>query len=299
MTLLVSATSANPIGRLVYFACERESVRKAKEAGLPKPWTDNPIIQAGRFCNVRREDDAVTKWIAAWLARHADDPNVFLAATVARLINELKTLAGIDWPVPWNATPFVEEMTKRIAFVNEMPQREREAQNERVYNPAYVIPAGPQGMPKHEHLAHNVLQPMWERRDWLRPRPGDTLLSFYARLIQCRGIGDFIVGQIIADVKFLEPLRAATDWNTWCIWGPGSQRGVNYLSDRPPDVKWKSLSEWRRAFDQVWAQATPELEARGIEELAAHNRQNLCCEFSKYERARLGGRMKQSYPGQA
>jgi hypothetical protein len=296
--LLVSATSDDPIGRLVYFTCERENVRKAKEAGLPKPWSENPIIQTGRFCNIRREDDSVSKWIAAWLVPHVDDPDVFLAATVARLINEPKTLAGIEWPVPWNATRFIEAMARRIAFVGVMPAPKRDAQNERVYNPAYVIPAGPKGMPKHEHLAHNVLGPMWEMRNWLRPRPGDTLLSFYARLIQCRGIGDFIVGQIIADLKFLEPLQAATDWHTWCIWGPGSQRGVNYLSGRPPDAKWRGMSEWRQAFDSVWAQATPELEARGIEKLAAHNRQNLCCEFSKYERARLGGRVKQSYPGQ-
>jgi hypothetical protein len=284
--MLVNAASNDPIGRLVYFTCERENVRKAKEAGLPKPWTKNPIIQTSRFCNIRREDDVVTKWITAWLAPHADDPDVFLAATMGRLINEPKTLAGIDWPLPWNATRFVEAMAACEAHI------------ERIYNPAYVIPAGPKGMPKREHLAYNVLEPMWQMRDWLRPRPGDTLLSFYARLIQCRGIGDFLAGQAICDLKFLEPLRAAMDWNTWCIWGPGSQRGVNYLIGRPPDAKWQGLGKWRQAFDAVWAQATPELEARGIEELAAHNRQNLCCEFSKYERARLGGRVKQSYPGQ-
>jgi 5-hmdU DNA kinase, helical domain len=81
----ISATSDDPIGRLVYWVLERERIRIAKKAGAPKPWTLDPILQANRFCNIRREDDPVTQWIAAWLAAHADDPNIWFAAAVARL----------------------------------------------------------------------------------------------------------------------------------------------------------------------------------------------------------------------
>jgi alpha-glutamyl/putrescinyl thymine pyrophosphorylase clade 1 len=58
----VSATSADPIGRLVYFTLEREKVRIAKEAGAAKPWTLDPILQANRFCNIRREESRRRSW---------------------------------------------------------------------------------------------------------------------------------------------------------------------------------------------------------------------------------------------
>jgi hypothetical protein len=281
----IGPASEDPIGRLIYFVREREKVRVAKEAGQPKPWTNDPILQSGRFCNIRRENDTVTRWVAAWLAPHSDEPDLWFAAAVARLINEPATLAEIDWPVPWNAARFVEAMAAR------------QARGERLYNAAYVIPAGPKGVPTHEHLAANVFTKMWANREWLRPKPGDSLIRFYSRLLSCEGVGDFLIGQIIADAKFFEPLRSAADWETWCIWGPGSMRGVNYMIGREPDAPWKLLSDWRKAFDGIWEQATPELEARGIPALAAHNRQNIMCEISKYERARRGGRMKQSYAG--
>lgn len=286
----VSATSEDAVGRLIYFVCEREKVRLAKKAGEPKPWTLDPILQSNRFCNVRREDDPVTEWIAAWLDARAGEPDLWFAAAVARLINEPATLAAIDWPVPWNAESFIAAMAARRASLGE---------DERLYNSAYVIPAGPKGVPTHEHLARGVLAPMWAEREWLRPREGERLVEFYARLMQFDGIGDFLVGQIIADAKFFEPLRSAPDWSTWCIWGPGSKRGVNYVSGREADAKWKCLSEWRTAFDEIWARATPELEARGIEPLAAHNRQNVMCEISKYEKVRRGEGRKQKYNGAA
>jgi 5-hmdU DNA kinase-like protein len=291
----VSATSDDPIGRLVYWVLEREKVRIAKESGAPKPWTDDVILQANRFCNVRREDDPVTRYIKAWLNAHADDPDLWFAAAVARLTNEPATIAVLDWPTPWDEEKFVAAMAaRRTQLMN------GSAPGERLYNPAYVIPAGPKGVPTHEHLARSVLGPMWVERAWLRPREGDTLLSFYARLKQCDGIDDFLIGQIIADAKFFEPLKSAPDWQSWCIWGPGSMKGVNYLVGRDAKAPWKVLSEWRAAFDEVWAKATPELEARGIEPLAAHNRQNCNCEQAKWERVRRGeGRAKQKYKGAA
>jgi hypothetical protein len=289
----VGATSDDPIGRLVYFVCERERVRIAKESGQPRPWTQDRVLQTGRFCNIRREDDPVTKWIAAWLAAHADDPDLFIAAMVARLINEPATLATLSWPVPFDAAA----EARFIAEMDALQARQARGELRRIYNPAYVIPAGPKGMPTHEHLARNVLHWAWEHRDWLRPRAADSLLACFARMTKCPGIGDFICGQIVTDLKFLPPLRAAPDWMTWCIWGPGSMKGVNYMMGRDPKAKWKRLSEWRAAFDGIWARATPLLLARGIPELSATDRQNCMCEDSKWERARRGGRVKQGYQG--
>ena len=52
--------AADPRGRLVAWALEREAIRLRKEAGRPLPWTDDPILATGRFCNVYREYDRRT-----------------------------------------------------------------------------------------------------------------------------------------------------------------------------------------------------------------------------------------------
>src|SRR5262245_42081973 len=103
MTILVpnapqikSAVPADPIERLLYFIRERERVRSRRAKGKPWPWTDNPILREYRFCNVRREDDAVTRWIAEhWRAPNADDPDIAFAMVVARFINNPETLAEV------------------------------------------------------------------------------------------------------------------------------------------------------------------------------------------------------------
>jgi hypothetical protein len=58
------------------FIVEREAVRAAREYGKPWPWTADPILQQYKFCNVQREDDRVTRWVATnWRKDYATDPN--------------------------------------------------------------------------------------------------------------------------------------------------------------------------------------------------------------------------------
>lgn len=76
---------------LAYFIQERERIRKKKEAGEPAPWTDDPILQKYKFCNIWRQDDKTTKFIhkvlSGTLWRSA-----ILFIVWARLINRQDTL---------------------------------------------------------------------------------------------------------------------------------------------------------------------------------------------------------------
>ncbi len=84
---------------LLYWITERESIRRRREAGEPAPWTSDPVLRDYRFCNVRRENDAVTRHIAArWRAPHADDPHLWFAMAVARFINWPDTLDELGFP---------------------------------------------------------------------------------------------------------------------------------------------------------------------------------------------------------
>src|ERR1700680_2117701 len=48
---------------LLYWVSEREAIRKRKESGQFPPWTSDPILSTYRFCNIRRKDDRVSRWL--------------------------------------------------------------------------------------------------------------------------------------------------------------------------------------------------------------------------------------------
>jgi len=90
------------VGRLCYWICEREAIRLLKEAGEPPPGTTDPILSAWSFTNVHREDDRVSRWLAAnWRTPHADDRDLWFAMCVARLVNWPPTLAELGYAAPW------------------------------------------------------------------------------------------------------------------------------------------------------------------------------------------------------
>ena len=79
---------------------ERENARVNKTQGKPKPWTEDPIIQQYRFCNVEREKDTVSQWIHSnWCEPNVDHPNLVFAMVVARLFNWPPTLERLGFPL--------------------------------------------------------------------------------------------------------------------------------------------------------------------------------------------------------
>ena len=99
--------------------------------------------------------------------------------------------------------------------------------------------------------------------------------------------GGFMSGQVIADLKFVEPLRSASDWMSFAVSGPGSRRGLNRILGRPLNAPW-SETAWRTAFDRLRAAIAPDLERFGLRDLSASDLQSCLCETDKMERVRLG-----------
>src|SRR6266567_8711286 len=48
---------------LTDFVYEREQIRLRKAVGQSPPWTDDPILNTYRFCNIRRRHDRVSQWL--------------------------------------------------------------------------------------------------------------------------------------------------------------------------------------------------------------------------------------------
>jgi hypothetical protein len=293
---LASVKQMNVKERFLYWVKERHAiyVRRFIDS-KPKPWTNDPILQQYRFCNVYRELDTVTQWIAEnWREPNEGHQDLWFAMAVARWNNWPDTLAeiGMRYVLPWEPK----------AFINCL--KSRKIRDEKVWTGAYLI--GTQGNAKDKALfiAEDVLTPLWNDRIALRPRNGDTLESFARRIEAVKNQGRFMVGQIVADIKYdkLSPLWQCKDWWTFAMPGPGSCRGINRIYGTEFDRGMTAFKErqWHKLVLEVQKLANDELVKKKHlpEELHAQDVQNCLCEFDKYERTLWGeGRPRSKYEG--
>jgi hypothetical protein len=280
----------------VYWVKEREAIRIKKEAGAPKPWTDDPIFQTYKFCNVRREDDTVSKWITEnWIKPNDPHPNMWFAMIVARLFNWPPTLEEICFPQI--TFPELKEKWRRNL------KGLRDIGCAKIFTGAYLVSTNGVSMDKIDYILDRVLTPIWERGrapmavalsfDAKNNDSQESLESYWTHLRQFDGLGSFMAGQVIADLKFTSDLKDAPDWWTWAPLGPGSIRGLNRFNGRPVD---KSLRQDSGLLEIRYAQKLIEDELEWL--LPAHNIQNCFCEFYKYTKIKFdGGRTRSLYPG--
>ena len=87
----------NPVESFFNYCKERESIRQKREAGLTFPWSDDLIFQQGRFLNVFREDDKVSKSIINFATSAKDDlPLLVQALFFSRWCNRQVTLDRLN-----------------------------------------------------------------------------------------------------------------------------------------------------------------------------------------------------------
>ena len=249
---------------LIEFIRKREEVRLNREAGKPKPWTDDPILQHYRFCNVRREDDKVSIWIQTnWLDKYRGHPSMSRAILLSRMINWPDTLEEIGFPFYWNKQVYAGKI------------RERMDRGDKTWTGAYMITAESNGNPKELSVCETV--------DQLNFKLPSTCLGTWKALQTLPRIGSFMAAQFVADAKHTPLLDWSTDRNTFCAPGPGSQKGLNIILGTP-HKEWKQ-PEFQEEVNKIRDQLPIDLDA--------HNVQNCLCEYSKYVR----GYSRSQYPG--
>jgi hypothetical protein len=273
------------IAEFIAFIQERHAIYIKKQKGLPKPWTNDEILQRYRFCNVYRELDAVTVWIREnWRqGSRAANKDIWFAMVVARWVNWPDTLAEVGFPIPWKPEKFISVLNRR------------KAAGEKIIGGAYMITTHGDKRVLPEFLTE-LLTDIWERRAELRPRKNDTLDSFCQRLASLNHFGTFMAAQVVADTKYTPCLQDAVDWWSWAAPGPGSRRGLNRVLGRPKDERWSDV-EWLFALQKLHGEVVKALKNK-LPKLHAQDLQNCLCEFDKYQRVKRGeGRPRATYQG--
>ena len=74
------------------FARERHNIYLRRQQGLPRPWTDDHILNTCRFTNVYRELDKTTVWFRERVREPLrSKPEVLLATVLFRWFNRILT----------------------------------------------------------------------------------------------------------------------------------------------------------------------------------------------------------------
>jgi len=83
----------DPVKSFFDYCKEREEVRKKRESGEPFPWSKDSIFQKGRFLNVFREDDKVSKSIIQFAEPAKNDlPLLIQSLFFGRWCNKQSTI---------------------------------------------------------------------------------------------------------------------------------------------------------------------------------------------------------------
>ncbi|HEX7962208.1 MAG TPA: nucleotide kinase domain-containing protein [Terriglobales bacterium] len=277
----------NRANRFFSFLKERHSIYLAREAGKPKPWTSEPILQQYRFCNVYRELDTVTIWVRENIREpYAQHPYLWFMLCIARAINWPETLAEVEWPTEageWSPA-LLERMLER-----------RMNNGQQTFTGAYMLTNGGRREPKSAIVARHNLGELWKDR---KSCSFNSIEQFTIWLTGHFGWGKFLAYEVSTDLRHTRYLQDAPDINTWANAGPGAQRGLNRIAGR----ELKARVPEKQALEEMIAllalsrkewpnnKQYPRLELRDIE----HG----LCEFDKYERVRLGqGRPRSRYNG--
>jgi hypothetical protein len=293
------------------FIIERHKIFLKKAAGRPKPWTNDPILQTGKFTNIYRELDPGTTWIKDNIIDpYEDHPDLWFMLCIARLINWPDTLQEMMdedvWPDKgWNADKVFKILWARW---------KRPA---KLITGAYIVNSVfPAGYDKKEgskarYIPYLGLDPLWQNRKNLRPMFRSTMVEAVAAITSHRGWGPFLANQAVVDLTYSKKwLGRASDLNTFTSPGPGTCKGMNWMITGRMNggIAGKKLNEHMIRFRN---QVNAEIKSRvptaywtcdfrtGFAPISMPNYSNCNCETSKMIRSIQdgGAGMKNKYNG--
>lgn len=287
-----------PEERFAYWIKERHKVYKRKEAGKPKPWTDDEILQSYFFTCPYRENDKTTAWFRETVRESLKTSHRVLMATIIfRWFNRIETgkfLIEYGLLTHWN---------NRKAL--KLLKRYRE-QGNKPFTGAFMINSPP-GVPKLNAICERINN-VWKDREKIvlacdpSSQDGPKMEHVHNVLTQYPGLGGFMAYEVVCDLRYTYFLHNALDKMTWCNPGPGCIRGLHRLAGNEWKGKGnnatspKKPDRWLDTMETLLLNLNQDLE--GMPKFEMREVEHSLCEWDKYERALWGdGKLKRRYKG--
>ncbi len=254
-----------------------------RASGLPAPWTDDPILQTYKFCNVFRAADRVSQYMIRNVCYH-NEP-----CTPADRLFQIAAFRTFSKIETWQAVndfldhyPTLQDLadgsfTKAVEHAM--------AKNSTIYTAAFILaPGAVYGQPK-KYLNHVELFRHMFLTDNLAAKllVAKSLREIYDLLHSYPLMGDFMSYQTAIDLNYCDLINF--DENDFVQPGPGALRGIKKcfedLGDYTPSevIMWMVKNQ-NKEFKRLG------LKFNGLlgRPLHAIDCQGLFCETDKYAR---------------
>lgn len=284
----------------IWYFNERERVRQKREAGEPKPWTQDSTLQQFSFTNILRRHDKTSQH---FINKHYT-PNfscsfgeAVVNAAALRYFGSIAFSEEHSWitdSVIRNPEGMASDLYATVDRVI--------SKGEKPFTSAYVITNMGLRLPKVQVVIERFLVPLAleiENLEYLyvhNPKKWRPLAEYMIKNLM--GFADFTTKEVLQDVVYTNILEGYTDCNEWTPVGPGAQRGVNRLLGEPLTSRKGRDLEYMKALRTILMDnAEPHMQTI-LPEFDLHAVQFMCCEFDKLLRVRNGeGRPKKKYKG--
>jgi hypothetical protein len=264
-----------------YFASERQQMFARRVAGEPGPWTDDPILQEFKFCNVFRAADRVSQCMIRDVCYH-DEP-----CTAEDRLFQITAFRTFSKPATWRA---IRDALGRYPTLDDLADGSftraldlARLRNGGLYTGAFILCATDAYGQPAKHLNHVELF----RHMFLHDRLGAKLLDVrslreaYELLHGYPLMGDFMSYQTAIDLNYSSLINFSE--NEFTQAGPGALRGIRKcfqdLGDYTPaeTVLWMTerqddeFAHLGLSFGGLWGRMLHAIDCQG-----------LFCETDKY-----------------
>jgi hypothetical protein len=274
------------VAELYTYMIEREAIRRRRAAGIPSPWTDDPILRAYKFTNVYRKYDRTSRILnEEFYTPHRGAPRaaILFNAAVFRYFGTYEFARAVGWLRPCE---------EALAYV-EHKARQRMDDGERVWTGAYMVRAETQvkNIPK-ERTVCDYVSGLLSAMDEIITDDGRWRTTI-ERIQQVHGFGPFMAKEVVLDARYAGYWPGIpSDVNVWCPMGPGAVKGAARLIGKGDFRNGKFYTDLSEPEALGVCLATYAKRCgywpKEYEPLELHDIQWNLCEWDKYERVRLG-----------
>lgn len=208
-----------------YWLLERHKIWRSKETlKLPRPWTEDPILDKWKFINIHRKLDAGTKYILNYLDTNPDSLSRFANILRYRLFNNRfshEATGGFKTYDEFNYDEWYRSL------------RDRWATGERVLCQAHntCTYSGFPGSDKVERVCLVAKDAIRKAPEVLSQIEGGLKLGLEIQDVfnlvkSIRGYGPFLAYEVVLDLSYVYPEISCMEWANV---GPGASRGLAYI----------------------------------------------------------------------
>lgn len=296
---------------------------------------DDPILSHFSFCNVFRNLDKTTVWLATNVRDPMNkrrDPHLMLAVVLFRLFNRIETGEAMfrDDNLLGDHSAFDEFVRTGKTTPLRQAILRRLGKKGPFVTGSYII-AGPGGMSKLDGMLKvfkafydgealftldrngTTLQMDWKQAAHYMTTHKVPLESTHEWFRQFNYFGTFHSYEIVTDLRWTHLLGRAPDIYSWANPGPGCRRGLNVMMGRDKEARpWANQSELLNEMDIIldesgsmrqWIKFATKMRAnypKLVTPLKWEMRdvEHTLCEWDKYVRTMKGeGRPRGRYRG--